>query len=499
MHTVLHFIHGQETRGSGPRVGPVFNPSTARQQAECVYADRATVAQAVAHAVVAARGWAAASHNARQQVAFRMRELVLRDIDALARLIGQEHGKTFADAKGEVSRGIEALEFATAAPVVTKGEYSRNVGGGIDVYSVRQPVGVVGCITPFNFPVMIPLMMGAMAVATGNAVVLKPSEKVPSSAIALARLWQEAGLPDGVWNVVHGDKEAVDALLEHPDVPAISFVGSTAIGEYVWRQGTAHNKRVGSYTGGKNHMVVLEDADLEAAADAFVSAGYGSASQRCMAVSLLVAVGDHTAQRLRELLLPRVQALKVGAYDDLKADYGPLVSAQAQRAVLGAVDQSLRDGAEMVIDGRSLRVPGHEDGYFVGPTLLDRITPEMAFYREEVFGPARGLMRVADLDEAIALTNRHEYGNGAVIFTRDGRSVSRFVSEVEAGMIGVNVPVPVPVGYYNFGGLRRSKFGEAHMFGPDAARFYTKLKTVSQRWPEPDAAPATSLAFAPNA
>jgi malonate-semialdehyde dehydrogenase (acetylating)/methylmalonate-semialdehyde dehydrogenase len=429
---------------------------------------------------------------------FKMRELVRRDTDALARLIGIEHGKTFEDARGEVARGIEALEFATAAPQVTKGEYSRNVGGGIDVYSVRLPVGVVGCITPFNFPVMIPLMMGAMAVATGNAVVLKPSEKVPSSALALATLWKEAGLPDGVWNVVNGDKEAVDALLQHPDVPAISFVGSTAIGEYVYRQGTAHNKRVGSYTGGKNHMIVLEDADLEAAANAFVSAGYGSASQRCMAVSLLVAVGEHTARRLRELIVPRIQALHVGAYDDQRADYGPLVSAESKRHVLRAIDQCVRDGGELVLDGRDLAVPGHAEGFYVGPTLLDRVTPDMAFYKEEIFGPARGIVRVDSLDEAIGLTNSHEYGNGAVIYTGNGRAVHQFVSEVEAGMLGVNVPVPVPVGYHNFGGLRRSKFGDAHMFGPDAARFYTKLKTVSQRWPEPKQAAATSLAFAPN-
>jgi malonate-semialdehyde dehydrogenase (acetylating)/methylmalonate-semialdehyde dehydrogenase len=345
---------------------------------------------------------------------------------------------------------------------------------------------------------MIPLMMGAMAVATGNAVVLKPSEKVPSSALALAALWKEAGLPDGVWNVVNGDKEAVDALLQHPDVPAISFVGSTAIGEYVYRQGTAHNKRVGSYTGGKNHMIVLEDADLEAAATAFVSAGYGSASQRCMAVSLLVAVGEHTARRLRELIVPRIQALHVGAYDDQRADYGPLVSAESKRHVLRAIDQCVRDGGELVLDGRDLAVPGHAEGFYVGPTLLDRVTPDMAFYKEEIFGPARGIVRVDSLDEAIGLTNSHEYGNGAVIYTGNGRAVHQFVSEVEAGMLGVNVPVPVPVGYHNFGGLRRSKFGDAHMFGPDAARFYTKLKTVSQRWPEPKQAAATSLAFAPN-
>jgi malonate-semialdehyde dehydrogenase (acetylating)/methylmalonate-semialdehyde dehydrogenase len=476
----------------------VLNPSTAEQRALCAYADRPTVDLAVAAAVAAGRAWGQASLAARQQVVFKMRELVRRDTDALARLIGIEHGKTFEDARGEVARGIEALEFATAAPQVTKGEYSRNVGGGIDVYSVRLPVGVVGCITPFNFPVMIPLMMGAMAVATGNAVVLKPSEKVPSSALALATLWKEAGLPDGVWNVVNGDKEAVDALLQHPDVPAISFVGSTAIGEYVYRQGTAHNKRVGSYTGGKNHMIVLEDADLEAAANAFVSAGYGSASQRCMAVSLLVAVGEHTARRLRELIVPRIQALHVGAYDDQRADYGPLVSAESKRHVLRAIDQCVRDGGELVLDGRDLAVPGHAEGFYVGPTLLDRVTPDMAFYKEEIFGPARGIVRVDSLDEAIGLTNSHEYGNGAVIYTGNGRAVHQFVSEVEAGMLGVNVPVPVPVGYHNFGGLRRSKFGDAHMFGPDAARFYTKLKTVSQRWPEPKQAAATSLAFAPN-
>jgi malonate-semialdehyde dehydrogenase (acetylating)/methylmalonate-semialdehyde dehydrogenase len=497
---ISHYIAGKHDSGSGTRTGTVFNPSTGAEQARCIFADRETVDRTVDLAVEAGKSWGLASHAARQQVMFRMRELVLRDIDRLARTIGREHGKTFADAKGEVSRGIEALEFATGAPQVTKGEYSRNVGGGIDVYSVRAPVGVVGCITPFNFPVMIPLMMGAMAVATGNAVVLKPSEKVPSSAIELAELWKEAGLPDGVWNVVNGDKEAVDCLLEHPAVPAISFVGSTAIGEYVYRKGTSFNKRVGCYTGGKNHMVVMPDADLEAAADAFVSAGYGSASQRCMAVSLVVAVGEGTAERLRELIVPRVNSLKVGACDDMSADFGPVVSKESRNNVLRAIDQCLSDGAELVLDGRSLNVGNHEQGYFLGPTLLDHIKPEMTFYKEEVFGPARGIMRVSNLDAAIKLTNSHEYGNGAVIYTRDGRSASRFVTEVEAGMIGVNVPVPVPVGYHNFGGLRRSKFGDAHLFGPDAARFYTKMKTVSQRWPEAAAQTTqSSLAFDPNA
>ena len=429
-----------------------------------------------------------------------MRELVLRDAPKLAKAIGREHGKTIPDAMGEITRGVEALEFATNAPHVTKGEFSRNVGGGIDAFSVREPVGVVGCITPFNFPVMIPLMMGAMAIATGNAVVLKASEKVPTSALQLSELWKEAGLPDGVWNVVQGDREAVDAMLEHPGISAVSFVGSTAVGEYVYQKGTSNNKRVACYAGGKNHMVVMPDADLESAADAFVSSGYGSASQRCMAVSLLLPVGEQTADRMRELLLPRINALKVGAYDDPKADFSALVSAESRKAVESAVDDCRKAGAELVLDGRGLRVEGHAEGFYMGPTLLDRVTPDMEFYKKEVFGPARGIVRAKDLDEAIAITNSHDYGNGAVIYTRDGRAAQRFVADVEAGMIGVNVPVPVPVGYFNFGGLRRSKFGEAQMFGPDAARFYTKLKTVSQRWPDVAVkALPQSLAFAPNA
>ena len=496
MTNIQHFIAGKLDAGSSSRTGPVFNPSTGAEIARCLYADRQTLDRAVAVASQAGKAWGQISHAARQAVIFKFRELVIANTEHLAGIIGREHGKTIADAKGEIGRGIEAIEFAVAAPHVSKGEYSTNVGGGIDVFSMRVPVGVVGCITPFNFPVMVPAVMFTMALAVGNAVVWKPSEKVPTAALELARLLQLAGLPDGVMNVLHGDKEIVDGILEHPGISAISFVGSTGVGEYVYQKGTSHNKRVAAFTGGKNHMVVMPDADLEAAATAFVSAGYGSASQRCMAVSLLLPVGKATADKLLELVLPKVKALKVGPYDDTSADFGGVISLDAKRSVERAIGTCIEQGGELLLDGRSLKVPGHEGGYYLGPTLFDRVTVDMDLYKQEVFGPVRGIVRASSFDEAIAITNRHEYGNGSVIFTRDGKSAHRFMSEIESGMIGVNVPVPLPVGYFNFGGLRRSKFGESHLFGPDAARFYTKFKTVSQRWPEPDqkAAPV-SLAF----
>lgn len=491
-----HFIAGQhvtETKNSGP----VFNPSTGQEIARCAYADRATVDLAVSAATSEnAKKWAKASHATRLQVLFKLRELMLSKTAELAEIIGREHGKTIPDAMGEIGRAIEGIEFACNAPHVTKGEYAHNVAGGIDVFSVRVPVGVVGCITPFNFPIMIPAVMMAMAVSVGNAIVWKPSERVPSAALFFAELWAQAGLPDGIFNIVQGDKVAVDALLEHPDIAAISFVGSTQIGEYVYQKGTSHNKRVASFTGGKNHMVVMPDADLEAAANAFVSAGFGSASQRCMAVSLLVPVGAETADKLRDLIVEKTKALKIGAYNDPHADFGAVISAQSQQSVLKAIDQCVVDGAELLLDGRNFEHPEHKNGYYIGPTLLDHISTDMAFYQEEVFGPARGILRVNSLDEAIAVTNSHEFGNGSVIFTRDGKSAHRFFMEVESGMIGVNVPVPLPVSYFNFGGLRRSKFGESHLYGPDAARFYTKLKTVSQKWPEPDETDGNiSLAF----
>jgi malonate-semialdehyde dehydrogenase (acetylating)/methylmalonate-semialdehyde dehydrogenase len=478
---------------------PVYNPSTGERLYELPLADAHAINETVATAKRAAREWGAASQAKRLQVIFRMRELIVQNTAALALEIGRESGKTIADATGEVGRGLEAVEFATNFAHVTKGEYSRNVGGDIDVFSVREPVGIVACISPFNFPVMVPLMMSTMAIACGNAVIVKPSEKVPGAARLLGELWQKARLPDGVWNVVNGDRHAVDAILEHPDIAAISFVGSTPVGEYIYQKGSAHNKRVAAYTGGKNHMIVMPDADLDAAATAFVSAGYGSSSQRCMAVSLLVTVGEDTATRLRELVAAKISALKVGAFDDPGADFGPLVSSDAKRQVEKAMQAAIEAGAQVVIDGRGAVPQGLERGYFTGPSLLDGISPDMDFYKEEVFGPVRGIMRTSSLDEAIRITNGHEYGNGAVIFTRSGQAAHTFIRDVKAGMIGVNVAVPVPAGHHNFGGLRRSKFGDAHMFGPDAARFYTNMKTVSQRWPDEEEGAGVSMAFPSNA
>ncbi len=497
--TLGHFIDGQLEEGLGERSGPVFNPSTGEEIARCAYANRATLDRAVAVATEAGKAWGRASHATRQAVIFKLRELMLANTELLAEVIGREHGKTLADAKGEIGRAIEGIEFAVNAPHVTKGEFAANVGGDIDVFSIRVPIGVVGAITPFNFPIMVPAVMMTMAVSVGNAIVWKPSEKVPSAALIFARLWKEAGLPDGVFHVVQGDKDIVDGILEHPGIAGVSFVGSTAVGEYVYQKGTSHNKRVAAFTGGKNHMVVMPDADLDSAASAFVAAGYGSASQRCMAVSLLLPVGQETADRLRALVVEKIQALHVGPYNDPKADFGAVISLQSKQTVERAIETCLQQGGELVLDGRGLRVPGHENGYYLGPTLFDRVTTDMAMYQEEVFGPVRAIMRPVSLDEALAITNANDYGNGSVIFTRDGKTAHRFMNEIESGMIGVNVPVPLPAAYFNFGGLRRSKFGEGHLYGPDAARFYTKVKTVSQRWPEA-AQPATpmSLAFNPK-
>ena len=495
-----HFIAGQPEAGTGRRTGPVFNPSTGQEIARCDYADRATLDRAVDVATQAGKRWGRASHAARQAVIFKLRELMIANLDLLAEVIGREHGKTIADAKGELGRAIEGIEFAVNAPHVTKGEFATNVGGDIDVFSMRTPIGVVGAITPFNFPIMVPAVMMTMAISVGNAVVWKPSEKVPTAALEFARLWKEAGLPDGVFNVVQGDKEMVDGILEHPGIAGVSFVGSTAVGEYVYQKGTSHNKRVAAFTGGTNHMVVMPDADLDAAASAFVAAGFGSASQRCMAVSLLLPVGQATADRLRELVIEKTKALKVGPYNDPQADFGAVVSAQSKQAVLQAIENCIKDGGELLLDGRGLQVPGHANGYYVGPTLFDRVTTDMQMYKEEIFGPVRAIMRPMTLDEAIAITNAHDFGNGSVIYTRDGKSAHRFMTEVESGMIGVNVSVPLPAAYFNFGGLRRSKFGEGHLYGPDAARFYTKIKTISQRWPDADQQVApVSLAFNPKA
>lgn len=494
-----HFIGGAFDSGLGTRTGPVYNPATGEVAYQLHYADRATLDRVCEIAGKAGRDWGNQSHARRIQVIFKMRELVIRDTEILAELIGKENGKTLDDAKGEIGRGLEALEFAAAEPHVTKGEFTRNVGGNIDMFSFRQPVGIVACISPFNFPVMVPLAMTAMAVATGNAVILKPSERVPGAAAHLSKLWTEAGLPDGVWSLVNGDKEIVDAILEHPAIGAISFVGSTRVGEYIYQEGTSHNKRVAAYTGGKNHMIVMPDADLDQAASAFVSAGYGSASQRCMAISVAVVVGEDTASKLREKVVALIGGLRVGAWDTEGADFGPVVTAGAQKSVNDAIARAVDEGGELVVDGRDLKIEGYEGGYFCGPSLVDNVTQDMQLWQEEIFGPVRAFMRAKDLGEALDIVNAHEYGNGAAIFTRSGYASQRFANEVEAGMIGVNVPIPIPVGYHNFGGLRRSKFGDAHMFGPDAARFYTKMKTVSHRWPEPESVDeGLSMSFPSN-
>ena len=498
MSKVLHFINGKTENGSGDREGFVYNPSTGEKLYACAYANSATLDSAVAVAKTAGKTWKGLSHARRIDVMFKFRALLLEHTDELARLIGLEHGKTFEDAKGEIGRAVESVEFATNEPHLTKGEYSRNVGGGIDVFSTREALGVVGCIAPFNFPVMVPLMMATMAIACGNAVILKPSEKVPSSAMKLGELFQKAGLPDGVWNVVNGDREVVDAILEHPEIAAVSFVGSTPIGEYIYQKGSQYNKRVMSFTGGKNHMVVMPDADLESAANAFVTAGYGSASQRCMAISLLVPVGEETANKLIELIIPKINALKIGSYDSPDADFGAVVSQQSKDMAEQAIEVAVAAGAKLWIDGRGLSIEGKENGFYLGPSLLDGITTDMEFYNQEVFAPVRGVIRADSLEQAIEITNTHEFGNGAVIYTRDGFAAHTFGQVVEAGMIGINVPVPVPAGYHNFGGLRRSKFGDGHLFGPDAVRFYTKIKTYSQRWPEPSELSSYSMHFPSN-
>ena len=480
-----HYIGGERCAGSSGRFGDVFDPATGEVVAACPYASAGEVAAAVEVATVAGRAWARTSIAGRLEVIFNFRNEFIAARDHLAQLISREHGKTLGDSRGELQRSLEAIEFACSMPQLTKGEYSLNIGGAIDNYSVLQPLGVVGCIAPFNFPAMVPLMMGTMAVAVGNAVVLKPSERVPSAALHLGELWAKAGLPAGVWNVVNGDREAVEAIVAHPGIAAISFVGSTKVAESVYQEGCRHNKRVMAFGGGKNHMVVMPDADLDLVADHFVGAGYGSASQRCMALSLAVPVGARTADALVERLIPRIEALRIGPYSDPASDFGPLITRQAQETVARAVEEGIQQGASVRVDGRGKTVAGYENGFFLGSTLLDNVQPEMAFYNEEIFGPARGIVRAGDVAEAIRLVNEHELGNGVAIFTRDGHAARRFFEEVDVGMIGINVPVPVPAGYHNFGGLKRSKFGEGYLFGPDAVRFYTKIKTMSARWPEP--------------
>jgi malonate-semialdehyde dehydrogenase (acetylating)/methylmalonate-semialdehyde dehydrogenase len=487
---IQHFINGQRTNGQSTRTADVLNPSTGQTQAQVLLASAADVDAAVAGAVEAQREWAAWNPQRRARVMMRFIELVNKNVDELAELLSIEHGKTVADSKGDIQRGIEVIEFAIGIPHLLKGEYTEGAGGGIDVYSMRQPLGVVAGITPFNFPAMIPLWKAGPALACGNAFILKPSERDPSVPVRLAELFLEAGLPAGVFQVVHGDKEAVDAILEHPAIQAVGFVGSSDIAQYIYSTAAANGKRAQCFGGAKNHMIVMPDADLDQAVDALIGAGYGSAGERCMAISVAVPVGEETADRLRARLVERVNNLRVGHSLDPKADYGPLVTEAALNRVRDYIAQGIEAGAEAVVDGRE-RASNElqfgddslEGGYFIGPTLFDHVTTDMSIYTDEIFGPVLCIVRAKDYQEALALPSEHEYGNGVAIFTRDGDTARDFVSKVQVGMVGVNVPIPVPVSYHTFGGWKRSGFGDLNQHGPHSILFYTKTKTVTQRWP----------------
>ncbi|OYX86983.1 MAG: methylmalonate-semialdehyde dehydrogenase (CoA acylating) [Azorhizobium sp. 35-67-5] len=482
MQTIGHFIAGAPVGGSGARTAPTFNPATGEQIAALDLADAALVNEAVAAAAAALPAWAATPAPARARVMFRFKDLLERHMDELATLITREHGKTFEDAKGELARGIEVVEFACGIPHLLKGEFSDQVGRGIDTFSMRHPVGVCVGITPFNFPAMVPLWMFPVALATGNTFVLKPSEKDPSCGLRLAELLAEAGLPKGVFNVVNGDKVAVDALLTHPKVAAVSFVGSTMVGEYVYRTASANGKRAQALCGAKNHLVVMPDADLDKTVDALMGAGYGSAGERCMAVSVAVAVGG-VGDALMEKLVPRVQALKVGSGLDPESEMGPLVTKEHLAKVTGYVETGVKEGAKLVVDGRGLKLQGHENGYFLGGCLFDHVTPDMTIYKEEIFGPVLSVVRTDTFEQALDLVNTHEYGNGTAIFTNDGATARAFDYGVVAGMVGINVPIPVPIAYHSFGGWKRSIFGDRNVYGLEGVGFYTRLKTTTARWP----------------
>ncbi|WP_447589575.1 CoA-acylating methylmalonate-semialdehyde dehydrogenase [Aquipseudomonas campi] len=497
MSTIPHLINGERIAGNG-RTTDVFNPSTGAVTGKVALADRATVQQAIDVAKAAFPAWRNTPAAKRAQVMFRFKQLLEQNEARIAELISQEHGKTLEDAAGELKRGIENVEFACAAPEILKGEYSRNVGPNIDAWSDFQPLGVVAGITPFNFPAMVPLWMYPLAIVCGNCFILKPSERDPSSTLLIAELLLEAGLPKGVMSVVHGDKEAVDALIEAPEVKALSFVGSTPIAEYIYSEGTKRGKRVQALGGAKNHAVLMPDADLNNAVNALMGAAYGSCGERCMAISVAVCVGDQIADALVEKITPQIKALKIGAGTQCGLDMGPLVTAAARDKVVGYIDAGVAAGAELLVDGRGYSVAGNENGYFVGGTLFDKVTSEMSIYTDEIFGPVLCIVRVASLEEAMQLINDHEYGNGTCIFTRDGEAARLFCDEIEVGMVGVNVPLPVPVSYHSFGGWKRSLFGDLHAYGPDGVRFYTRRKAITQRWPQRASHEAAQFAFPSN-
>jgi len=481
---VPHLIDGQRLGSASAGTLPVFNPTTGHQAGWVPRADAEVIAAAVASAARAFREWGSWSPLRRARVLFRFRELAEAHADELAGLISDEHGKVLADARGELQRGLEVVEFACGIPHLLKGEFSSGVSTGVDMHSLRQPLGIVAGITPFNFPAMVPLWMLAPAIACGNAFILKPSEKDPSCPVRLAELLVEAGAPPGVLNVVQGDASAVNALLEHPDIQAVSFVGSTPIARHVYETAARHGKRVQAMGGAKNHLVVMPDADIDQAVDGLMGAAYGSAGERCMAVSVAVAVGNDTANALRERLADRVRTLRVGGATSAGMDMGPLVTREHRDRVTGYIEVGIAEGAELVVDGRGFSVPDHPEGFFLGGCLFDHVTPAMRIYREEIFGPVLCLVRASGLDEALALVNNHEFGNGASIFTRDGDAARRFAEQVQAGMVGINVPIPVPLAFYSFGGWKHSAFGDHNQHGMDGVRFFTKLKTVTTRWPD---------------
>jgi malonate-semialdehyde dehydrogenase (acetylating)/methylmalonate-semialdehyde dehydrogenase len=484
MRTIGHFLNGANVAGTSGRFGDIYNPATGEVQARVSFATRAEMRKAVENAQKAFFEWSAVNPQRRARVMFNFKALVEKNMDALALMLSNEHGKVIADSRGDIQRGLEVIEFACGIPHLMKGEYTEGAGPSIDIYSMRQPLGVVAGITPFNFPAMIPMWMFGVAIACGNTFICKPSEKDPSVPMRLAELMMEAGAPSGVLQVVNGDKEAVDAILQDPDIQAVSFVGSSAIAHYVYSQGTAHGKRVQAMGGAKNHAIIMPDADLDQVTNELIGAGYGSAGERCMAISVAVPVGEKTADALVTRLKPRVEALRVGIPTDPDADYGPLVTAAHREKVKAYIGQGVAEGARLLVDGRDFKLQGYENGYYLGGSLFDHVKPEMKTYQDEIFGPVLQIARANDFDEALSLPSNHQYGNGVAIFTRDGDAAREFASRVKVGMVGINVPIPVPLAYHTFGGWKRSAFGDVNQHGPEGVRFYTRVKTVTARWPK---------------
>ncbi len=482
MRQIDHLIVGG-TNSSG-RTSPIFDPNNGNVQAEVALGDAALLEKAVAAAKAAQPAWAATNPQRRARVMFEFKRLVEAHMEELAHLLSSEHGKVIADAKGDIQRGLEVIEFCCGIPHVLKGEYTQGAGPGIDVYSMRQPIGIGAGITPFNFPAMIPLWMSGVAIATGNAFLIKPSERDPSVPVRLAELFLEAGLPEGICQVVHGDKEMVDAILDHPDIGAVSFVGSSDIAHYVYNRGVANGKRVQAMGGAKNHGIVMPDADLDQVVNDLAGAAFGSAGERCMALPVVVPVGDETAERLKAKLIPAIEALRVGVSTDAEAHYGPVVTQAHKEKVEGWIAKCADEGAELVIDGRGFSLQGHEKGFFIGPTLFDHVTTDMESYKEEIFGPVLQIVRAPDFETALSLPSKHQYGNGVAIFTRNGHAAREFAAQVNVGMVGINVPIPVPVAYHTFGGWKRSAFGDTNQHGMEGVKFWTKVKTITARWPD---------------